>query len=110
MSEASFVVTVSETEIVNHRPEGTVERVVLADLKAVLIETNDSGPWGADVCGSCSEAVSKAAVSSPEALPENKRCSNGFNTYPASTTRRSLRPWDQPTISGFYAGKPRRSK
>jgi len=49
MSEASFVVTVSETEIVNHRPEGTVERVALAELKAVLIETNDSGPWGADV-------------------------------------------------------------
>ena len=45
MSEASFIVTVSETEVVNHRPEGTVERVALTDLKAVLIETGRGQQW-----------------------------------------------------------------
>jgi hypothetical protein len=49
MPESKFVVTVTETEIVNQRPDGKVERVALADLKAVIIETNDSGPFGVDV-------------------------------------------------------------
>ncbi|MBF0530001.1 MAG: hypothetical protein HQK55_12185 [Deltaproteobacteria bacterium] len=47
--EASFVLEVTDTEIINHRPEGTIERVALADLQAIIVETNDSGPWGADI-------------------------------------------------------------
>ena len=49
MPESKFVVTVTETEIINQRPDGKVERVALANLKAVIIETNDSGPWSTDV-------------------------------------------------------------
>lgn len=49
LPEAAFVVGISEGEIVNQRPEGKIERVKLSDLKAVIIETNDSGPWGADL-------------------------------------------------------------
>ncbi len=49
MHEDRFVVTVTGDEIVNNRPEGTVERVSISKLKLVMIETNDSGPWGADV-------------------------------------------------------------
>jgi hypothetical protein len=47
--EAKFVVSVQEGVIVNQRPEGTTERVALADLRAVIIETDDSGPFGSDV-------------------------------------------------------------
>ncbi len=47
--EARFSVVVTDTEIINHRPEGKIERVAFADLLAVIIETNDSGPLGTDV-------------------------------------------------------------
>jgi hypothetical protein len=47
--EAAFVVRLSGNEIINQRPDGQVERIALANLKAVIIETNDSGPWGTDV-------------------------------------------------------------
>ena len=48
-AESAFVVTVTETEIVNRRPNGAVERVALEDLRAIIIETNDSGPFAPDV-------------------------------------------------------------
>ncbi len=47
--ESQFIVEVSETEIVNHRPGGKIERVAFADLRAVIIETNDKGPFEPDV-------------------------------------------------------------
>lgn len=47
--ECLFVVSVSDAEIVNKRPDGVVERVAVKDLQEVAIETNTSGPWGADV-------------------------------------------------------------
>lgn len=47
--ECLFSVVVTETEIVNHRPNGEMERVAFAELIAVIIETNDSGPMGTDV-------------------------------------------------------------
>lgn len=47
--EAAFIVGIEDGQIVNRRPEGAIERVRLCDLKAVIIETNDSGPWGADI-------------------------------------------------------------
>jgi hypothetical protein len=47
--ECLFVVTVSDSEIINQHPDGVIERVALKDLKEVAIETNASGPWGADV-------------------------------------------------------------
>lgn len=48
-SEADFVVSFVDGEIVVLHPQGTVEQVKLAELRAVLIETNDSGPWGSDL-------------------------------------------------------------
>jgi len=47
--EARFVVTVDATRIVCRRPSGDEESVARADLEEVIIETNDTGPWGADV-------------------------------------------------------------
>ena len=47
--EAKFIVSISNGEIINQRPEGKIERVAISNLKAVIIETNDTGPWGADV-------------------------------------------------------------
>jgi len=49
MPEAKFIVRIENNEVINERPEGKTERVSLAELKAVIIETNDTGPWGTDV-------------------------------------------------------------
>ncbi|MES2819634.1 MAG: hypothetical protein V4812_11690 [Pseudomonadota bacterium] len=48
-SEAAFVLSIVDGEIISRRPEGSTERVALTDLRAVIIETNDSGPWGSDL-------------------------------------------------------------
>ncbi|MCA9075570.1 MAG: hypothetical protein KDA93_11095 [Planctomycetaceae bacterium] len=47
--EASFVVTCDEESVVCQRPNGDKKQVRWDDLRAVLIETNDTGPWGTDV-------------------------------------------------------------
>ncbi|MDQ3813865.1 MAG: hypothetical protein M3347_07920, partial [Armatimonadota bacterium] len=47
--ESRYIVTVSETEVSCQHPDGLIETVRWDDLRAVVIETNDSGPWLADV-------------------------------------------------------------
>lgn len=47
--EARYVVTFDEESVVCTHPNGTVETVLWDELGAVLLETNDSGPWGIDV-------------------------------------------------------------
>ncbi len=48
--EARFTVEVTaDDEIVCRAPKQAEQRIKMADLAAVYIETNDSGPWGADV-------------------------------------------------------------
>lgn len=47
--EAQFIITLTEEGVACRRPEGLVESVAWADLRAVLIETNDSGPFLMDV-------------------------------------------------------------
>lgn len=46
--EAKFVVTVNDTLVRCVRPNGDAEEVRWADLRAVIIETNDTGPVGND--------------------------------------------------------------
>jgi hypothetical protein len=41
-------VLVDETGVECRRPDGLVERVTWRDLRAVTIETNDTGPRGSD--------------------------------------------------------------
>ena len=47
--EQAFTVTVSDEGVACRRPNGEVEAVRWADLRAVLIETNDEGPIAPDV-------------------------------------------------------------
>jgi hypothetical protein len=48
--EARFVVEVTEAdEIVCRAPDQPERRIKMSDLGAVYVETNDSGPRGADV-------------------------------------------------------------
>jgi len=46
--EAAWVVTIEDDEIRVADPEGQLRGIAKAALAAVLIETNDSGPWGSD--------------------------------------------------------------
>jgi hypothetical protein len=49
-SEALFVVEVTEDDEVVCRPPGQlVQRIRMAELGSVCVQTDDSGPWGADV-------------------------------------------------------------
>ena len=47
--ESQFVVTVDDKGVCCQRPSGDTESVTWDDLDAVIVETNDTGPWGADV-------------------------------------------------------------
>ena len=47
--ESRYIVTVDEKEIRCLRPSGETESVAWDDLDSVIVETNDTGPWGMDV-------------------------------------------------------------
>ncbi len=47
--EAGFVVTLSDEGVTCRRPNGVVEAVSWSDLQAVILETNDQGPFAMDV-------------------------------------------------------------
>ena len=47
--EAQFIVSFDGIEFLLRNPEGAVHCLKLADLGAVIVETNDTGPWGMDV-------------------------------------------------------------
>ena len=46
--ESRWTVTIADERISVSSPDGEVRGVAMADLAAVMIETNDSGPWGTD--------------------------------------------------------------
>ena len=47
--ESRWVIGIDETSIDVTDPSGQTKSVSKGDLTGVLIETNDSGPWGADL-------------------------------------------------------------
>ena len=47
--ESHVVVVCDDDAIVCRRANGDEEKVRWDDLRAVLVETNDTGPWGTDV-------------------------------------------------------------
>jgi len=47
--ESLYVVTVSSTEVSCQKPDGRIETIAWDDLQAVVVETNDTGPWWTDI-------------------------------------------------------------
>ena len=47
--ERNVIISTNETGISVTYPDGRVEAISWAEVDRVVIETNDSGPWGADV-------------------------------------------------------------
>lgn len=65
-TEAAWTVEVTPERIAATDPAGNVSRVEMADLHGVMIETNDSGPFGADVWWLLFGADDRLACSFPQ--------------------------------------------
>lgn len=65
--EALFVVEVTAAdEIVCRAPKQADQRISMADLGAVYVETNDSGPWRADVWWLLNDKAGQTQVTFPQ--------------------------------------------
>ena len=65
--EALFVVEVTAAdEIVCRAPKQDEQRIKIADLGAVYVETNDTGPWGADVWWLLNDKSDRTKVAFPQ--------------------------------------------
>jgi hypothetical protein len=65
--EARFVVEVTaDDEIVCRAPKQAEQRIRIADLGEVYVETNDSGPWGADVWWLLKDRTGETKVAFPQ--------------------------------------------
>jgi hypothetical protein len=64
--EARWTVTLVDEEVRATDPEGKVTTLRLSDLIGVAIETNDTGPWGADVWWLLSGPGDRVAVAFPQ--------------------------------------------
>jgi hypothetical protein len=64
--ERRFVAEVTAgDEIVCRAPRQAEQRIRIADLGAVYVETNNSGPWGADVWWLLNDNTGKTKVAFP---------------------------------------------
>jgi len=66
-SEAQFVVEVTaDDEIICRAPKQAEQRIRMNDLASVYVETNDSGPWGADVWWLLNDDTGQTRVAFPQ--------------------------------------------
>ena len=84
MLERQVHVTWDEAGVSVSFPTGEVQRIAWAEVTSVAIETNDSGPWGADVWWLLEGAVSRvaypqASTGDEEMLEELPRRFPGFS-------------------------------
>lgn len=49
MPESLFRVVIDESDIVAHRPDGSIERCAISELSELYIVTTSAGPWSPDV-------------------------------------------------------------
>lgn len=47
--ESAFSVTATPEQLQVQSPEGEIGTLSMSDLQEIIVETNDTGPWGADV-------------------------------------------------------------
>jgi len=70
--ESRWVVTV-EGDRINVRDEaGRIKYVATGDLSGVVVETNDTGPWGADVWWLLFDASDRVACAFPQGATGEK--------------------------------------
>ena len=91
--EARFVVEVTaDDEIVCRAPKQAEQCIRMGDLGSVYVETNDSGPWGADVWWLLNDKTGLTKVAFPqmatgeEAALERLRLLPGFEVRGMNST------------------------
>jgi hypothetical protein len=100
--ESKWIVTVTETQVSCRRPSGLVESVDWDDLRVVLIETTDDGPFAADVfwmlAGDNSGCVVPLGAAGEDEMIAKLQALPGFNNEAvieamSSTGNRSFLCW-----------------
>ena len=80
--EAAYVLSLAENLVTLRDPEGQEHRFSLSDLRGVIIETNDSGPWGADLWWLLFGADDRVAVAFPGGATGQQRVIDRLMTLP----------------------------
>ena len=93
----------ADDEIVCRAPKQAEQRIQIADLGAVYVETNDSGPCGADVWWLLKDRTGKTKVAFPQmatgedAALNRSRLLPGFETRGMNMTEHArLMCWSRP--------------
>ena len=102
--EAQFALSVTKNdEIVCRAPNQAEQRIRMADLGAVYVETNHDGPWGADVWWLLIDKAGETKVAFPqmatgeEAALDRLRLLPGFEMCGMNSTQNTrLRCWPKP--------------
>jgi len=105
--ESLFVVSLIDDEINNRRPDGTVERMGFGEIRRVIVATNDTGPWGADVWWVLEGATPLQRLSFPQgatgedAILDRLFKLPGFEVRGMNSTRNAqFECWPNPSNSG----------
>ena len=65
MPEAGWHISVDETLFACRDPKGMTSQIAITDLSGVIVETNDSGPWGTDLWWLLFGADDRVAIAFP---------------------------------------------
>ena len=111
-SEARFVVEVTaDDEIVCRAPRQAEQRIRMADLGAVYVETNDSGPWGADVWWLLNDKDGRTKVAFPQLATGEHRALERLRLLPGfevrgmnSAQNARFMCWPTPAPEGLLRG------
>ena len=104
--EREVIVRLDDAGISSTYPDGATQSIQWADVRRVVVETNDSGPWGADVWWLLEGETTRCtypqgATGDPEALAEYPRRFPDFNheaviTAMGCTSNARFVCWEQP--------------
>ncbi len=102
--EAQFVVEVTAgDEIVCRASKQAEQRIKMADLAAVYVETNESGPWGVDVWWLLNDDTGQTKVAFPQLATGEREALARLQQLPGfairgmnSTTNARFECWPSP--------------
>lgn len=89
--ERKVLVSFTDAALLVAAPNQDVQIMTWSDVRRILVKTNDSGPWGADVWwvlegSSCNCAFPQCATGESDALAEFARRSPGFEIKGMNST------------------------
>ena len=86
--EAQFVVEVTaDDEIICRAPKQAEQRIRMADIASIYVETNDSGAWGADVWWLINDNYGQTRVAFPQLATGEKMALERLRQLPGFEVR-----------------------